>query len=725
MSINDEVEYFVIRDSPATLLTVNAPVSNPAMTIAVPGVQGIPGKVAVGSTTTGAPGTNALVSLFDDPSTGTSVLSFTIPRGDITDLSIGTVVTGSPDSLAAVTITGTAPNRILNLTIPQGATGSTGSPANLSIGTVTQGAPGSPPAVSVTGTAPNYTLNFTIPKGETGNASTVASTSITDSTTVGRAVLTATDAPAARSAIGAGTSSLVLGTSSTTAAAGDHTHADLTSATDSATANTIVKRDGSGNFSAAAPTAISHVTRKDYVDNSITAIARRKSGLHTQTAYGITQADEGKVLYYTTDAAAVTYTIPDSTTTITTGTRLEILRPLSGVVTISPATGVTLYGVDGAGTKTISTVGGSAFLTKLSANAWSVVGDITSATDTAVVNATATATASTIVKRDSAGSASMVSVSLSNAPASADQATRKDYVDSAVSTHNSATVVHGATGAVVGTTNSQTLTNKTLTAPAVSNYLDITEIAAPAATGNAATHRLYVDSTTEGLYWKSSALTRRAATSWPAAAAHYASSALLVYGDVYYNTVLTAMLMWNGTVWIQANGPLVTTSTFRVNTLNANIALIPVGFEVRETDTLRELRWDGTKWWKTNGITEILYSAVVTGGSIANGAALTSLHSTTINLGALVAGPINVYGSGNWTGTGNAAATCRISVGGVTWANTRLQNFNTNINTFSHFSFGGPANCTVTGNNLVSWGAEVDAGGTSMVFYQNWLEIKF
>ena len=47
---------------------------------------------------------------------------------------------------------------------------------------------------------------------------------ISDATTVGRDVLTAESEDAARQAIGAGTSSLVLGTTSSTAAAGDHTH---------------------------------------------------------------------------------------------------------------------------------------------------------------------------------------------------------------------------------------------------------------------------------------------------------------------------------------------------------------------------------------------------------------------------------------------------------------------------------------------------------------------
>jgi hypothetical protein len=48
-----------------------------------------------------------------------------------------------------------------------------------------------------------------------------AAADISDATTVGRNVLKATDAAAARSAIGAGTSSLTTGTTSGTAAAGD------------------------------------------------------------------------------------------------------------------------------------------------------------------------------------------------------------------------------------------------------------------------------------------------------------------------------------------------------------------------------------------------------------------------------------------------------------------------------------------------------------------------
>lgn len=52
---------------------------------------------------------------------------------------------------------------------------------------------------------------------------TITAAAITDSTVVGRAVLKAVDAAAARAAIGAGTSNLTLGTTSSTAKAGDYT----------------------------------------------------------------------------------------------------------------------------------------------------------------------------------------------------------------------------------------------------------------------------------------------------------------------------------------------------------------------------------------------------------------------------------------------------------------------------------------------------------------------
>ena len=45
------------------------------------------------------------------------------PVGETPTLTIGIVTTGAPGTDAAATITGTSPNFVLNLTIPQGPTG--------------------------------------------------------------------------------------------------------------------------------------------------------------------------------------------------------------------------------------------------------------------------------------------------------------------------------------------------------------------------------------------------------------------------------------------------------------------------------------------------------------------------------------------------------------------------------------------------------------------------
>lgn len=55
-----------------------------------------------------------------------------------------------------------------------------------------------------------------------GSGGTITAADITDATVVGRNVLKAADASAARTAIGAGTSNLAVGTTSTTAKAGNY-----------------------------------------------------------------------------------------------------------------------------------------------------------------------------------------------------------------------------------------------------------------------------------------------------------------------------------------------------------------------------------------------------------------------------------------------------------------------------------------------------------------------
>ncbi len=163
------------------------------------------------------------------------------------------------------------------------------------------------------------------------SAHTHLAADISNSTTVGRNVLTAVDGPAARTAIGAGTSSLVVGTGATNAKAGNYApsaadisdastvgrdvlkalneaaartaigagtptpswadilgkpvaatgtvdgfmsaadKAKLDAATEAATANTIPLRNSGGRFNVGTPTVADNATTKAYVDTGLLA----------------------------------------------------------------------------------------------------------------------------------------------------------------------------------------------------------------------------------------------------------------------------------------------------------------------------------------------------------------------------------------------------------------------------------------------------------------------
>src|SRR5262245_48521129 len=197
---NDYVAGTVTTTPPGSTATVNInnTVDPPTISFTIPrgdvgpvgptgptgpvGPQGVPGppnSLAIGTVSTGAPGSAASATITGTPPN--QVLSMSIPRGDVgpqgiqgiqgpagpaNSLAVGTVTTGTP---ASATITGTPPNQTLSLVIPPGA------PNNMSIGTVTTGAPGSAAAATITGTPPNQTLNLTIPQGPPGDAGTVLS----------------------------------------------------------------------------------------------------------------------------------------------------------------------------------------------------------------------------------------------------------------------------------------------------------------------------------------------------------------------------------------------------------------------------------------------------------------------------------------------------------------------------------------------------------------------
>ena len=125
--------------------------------------------VTVGSVTNLPTGATPTVT--NTGTNDTAVLNFGLPQGPAGTVNVGTTTTGAAGTNASVAATGTPENRVLNFTIPrgdqgiqgiQGLQGNTGpvGPANsLSIGTVTAGPTA---AASITGTAPNQTLNLTL-----------------------------------------------------------------------------------------------------------------------------------------------------------------------------------------------------------------------------------------------------------------------------------------------------------------------------------------------------------------------------------------------------------------------------------------------------------------------------------------------------------------------------------------------------------------------------------
>ena len=121
------------------------------------------------------------------PIGGTGTVGPTGPTGPAgpSTIVVGTTTTGDPGTAASVTNSGTAENVVLDFVIPEGPTGPagldgatgptgptgpTGATPTLTIGTVTTGDPGTEASATITGTAPDFVLNLTIPQGPTGPA---------------------------------------------------------------------------------------------------------------------------------------------------------------------------------------------------------------------------------------------------------------------------------------------------------------------------------------------------------------------------------------------------------------------------------------------------------------------------------------------------------------------------------------------------------------------------
>lgn len=146
--------------------------------IGAQGPRGYAATVAAGTTTTGPPGTEAIVINIGD--THDAVFDFTIPegiqgdKGDTGDVgtaatvNVGTTFTGAPGTDAEVVNVGNSLDAVLDFTIPEGLKGDTGDAATISVGDTTASAPGGNALVNNVGDAHHAVLDFTLPRGDTG-----------------------------------------------------------------------------------------------------------------------------------------------------------------------------------------------------------------------------------------------------------------------------------------------------------------------------------------------------------------------------------------------------------------------------------------------------------------------------------------------------------------------------------------------------------------------------
>ena len=145
------------------------------------GATGSAATVATGTTTTGAAGSDASVT--NSGTTSAAVFDFTVPKGDqgiqgiqgiqgdtgtAATVAVGTTTTGVPGTNASVTNTGSSSAASFDFTVPRGDTGATGPAGTVAIGTTTTGAAGTSASVTNTGTSTAANLEFTIPKGDQG-----------------------------------------------------------------------------------------------------------------------------------------------------------------------------------------------------------------------------------------------------------------------------------------------------------------------------------------------------------------------------------------------------------------------------------------------------------------------------------------------------------------------------------------------------------------------------
>ena len=194
--------------------TVNATVGNGGVvnvalgTISPGNATVVSGTLTINSTTTLAAGSSAFAK-----NVGTAFaasLDIGIPAGPATLVSVGNTTTLAAGSNATVNSTASGGNLTLAFGIPRGANGINGVTPSFAIGNVTTGAAGSSASVTATATnsGANVTLDLTIPRGDPGTSGSNGAN--------GTSITLSSATPANLGTASAGTSNL--------AARADHIH---------------------------------------------------------------------------------------------------------------------------------------------------------------------------------------------------------------------------------------------------------------------------------------------------------------------------------------------------------------------------------------------------------------------------------------------------------------------------------------------------------------------
>lgn len=144
---------------------------------------------------------------------------------------------------------------------------------------------------------------------------------ISDSTATGRSVLTAASAAAARSAIGAGTSDLTIGTTGSTAAAGNHTHSEYAATSHTHTASQISDSTTIGRNVLTASSAAAARTAIDAAGTSHSHAGTYANASHTHPSAQISDAtDVGRNVLTASTQAVARLAIGAGTSNLTIGT---------------------------------------------------------------------------------------------------------------------------------------------------------------------------------------------------------------------------------------------------------------------------------------------------------------------------------------------------------------------------------------------------------------------